>query len=62
MGMAILAHVDRSAIDTVIVTASLVNRASLIGNLVFAHEIESTESEPTMATIIVHGTRNHNLG
>jgi len=35
-----LANVDRSTFNTVIVTASLVNRASLIGDVILVHEFK----------------------
>jgi len=50
----ILAHVNRCALDAIIVTARLVNRASLIGDVCLAHELEGTQRKSTMATVIVH--------
>ncbi len=40
--LTILAHVNRCALDAVIVAASLVNRASLISDVILAHKLEST--------------------
>ena len=59
--LTILAHVNRCALDAVIVAASLVNRTSLISDVILAHKLESTKGESTMTTVIISRARYHNL-
>jgi hypothetical protein len=61
MRMAILAHINRCALDTVIMTASLVNWTCLISDHWLAHELKCTQGETTMTAIIVSWARYHNL-
>jgi hypothetical protein len=60
--LAVFADVDGSALDTVVMTAGLVDRAGLIGHIGAVHELKGTQSITTVAAIIVHGARDHNLG
>lgn len=52
--VAVFADVDWGALNTVIVTTGLVNRASFIGDVVVVHELEGREGETTMATVVIH--------
>lgn len=53
--IASLANVDRGAIDAVVVTASLVDGAGLIGDVVGVHELEGREGLTAVAAVIIHG-------
>ena len=52
--LAILANVDRSAFDAVVVTASLVNGAGLIGDIVLVHVLKGRDGFTTVAAVVVH--------
>jgi hypothetical protein len=52
--LAVLTNVDRSTLDSIVMTSSLVNRASLVSDIALMHVLISTKGFTTMATIIVH--------
>jgi hypothetical protein len=62
MRLAVLAHHDGGAFNTVIVTSSSVNRASLIGNVGVVHEFESRQGIASVASHVILITRDHDLG
>ena len=49
---AVLAQVNWGAFDSVIVSSSLIDGASLISNFISVHELEGTEAESSIAAII----------
>lgn len=59
--VASLANVDGSAIDAVVVTASLIDGAGLISDVVVVHEFEGRQGLTTVAAVIIHGARYDNL-
>jgi hypothetical protein len=40
--IAVLANVNGSAFDSIVVTSSLIDRAGLVCDLIFVHEVEGT--------------------
>ncbi len=59
--LTILAHVDGSALDSVVVATGLIDGTGLIGHIIFVHEFESTEGVTTVTTVIFLGARYHYL-
>lgn len=49
----VFADIDRCALDTIIVSSSLIDGAGLIGNFVVVHELEGRKSIPTVAPIVI---------
>lgn len=60
-GVAVLANVDGSAFDTVVMTSGLVNRAGLISDVIGMHIFEGGEGLTTVATVVIHGARDDSL-
>ena len=54
-GLAVLADIDWSAFNTVIVASGLIDGASLISDLRLVHELIGRDSLTTVAPIIIHG-------
>lgn len=54
MRLAVLAHVDGCAVNTVVVASGLIDGAGFIGDVVLVHKFKSRVSLATMATIIAH--------
>jgi len=57
----VFACADWRALNTVIITSGLINRASLIGHVVDVHPLVSVHWLTTVATLILSFTRNDNL-
>jgi hypothetical protein len=60
--VAVLANIDGSALDAVVVAAGLIDRASLVRHLVVVHELESADGLTTVAAVVVLGAGYHDLG
>ena len=52
--LAILANVDRCALDTIVMATSLIDGTGLISDVVLVHVIEGRDSLTTMASIVIH--------
>jgi len=50
--IAVLANVNGSAFDSIVVTSSLIDRAGLICDLISVHEVKGTKGVSSMASII----------
>jgi hypothetical protein len=59
--LAILAHVNGSTLDAIVMTTSLINGAGLISHISTMHELEGTQSVATVAAIVIHGAGNYSL-
>jgi len=59
--LAILANIDWGTNNAVIETSCLVNRAGLISDIVFVHELKSTQGFTTVATVVLIRARNNDL-
>ena len=53
MWLAVLADINRCAFNTVVVAASLIDRAGLISHVGVVHELESAQGITAMATIVI---------
>jgi hypothetical protein len=62
VGLAVLADVDGGAVNTVSITSGLIDCAGLVSDLVLVHEVESTVCLSTIASHVVLGAWDHNLG
>jgi len=60
-GVAVTAHGHSRAAKTIVATASLVRRASLIGDVVLVDPLESAQGVSTVATISILLTRDEDL-
>jgi hypothetical protein len=51
--LAVSAHIDGCALDTIVMASGLIDGAGLISHVVVVHEFEGAQGISTMATIII---------
>ena len=59
--LTVLANINGSTFNTIVMTSSLIDRTGLISNFIFVHKFERRDSFTTVATIIIHRAWNDNL-
>jgi len=62
MWLAVLADINRCAFNTVVMAASLIDRAGLICHIGVVHEFESAQGITAVATIVILRAGDHHLG
>ena len=61
MWLAVLANINRCALNAVVMTTSLIDRAGLIGHVGVVHELESAQGITAVTTIIILRARDYHL-